>query len=90
VVPNKTLSLSLSLSLSLGARSFFKFLNVTLRHAQNGSDDFWLLAFKLLWLCVDTVIFAVILELGVRTSMDSEHKYNSAAELQLLICLGVS
>ncbi len=74
--------------LVFGSHSFLKFLNLTLLHTQNGAGEFWV-AFKFLCLCVDTVIFAVILELGVRTSMDSERKYNnSASELQLLSCLG--
>ena len=73
--------------LVFGARSFLKFLNLALRHAPQAAG--MLVAGKFVGLCADTVIFGVILELGVRTSMDSENKYNnSAAELQLLSCLG--
>jgi hypothetical protein len=73
--------------LVFGARSFLKFLNLALGHAPTAAG--MLVAWKFVGLCADTVIFGVILELGVRTSMDSENQYNNnAAALQLLSCLG--
>jgi len=58
--------------LVFGSRSFLKFLNLSLRHAPKAAG--MLVAWKFVGLCADTVIFGVILELGVRTSMDSENQ----------------
>jgi hypothetical protein len=72
--------------LIFGARSFLKFLNLTLKHSRR-PDSFALL--KLAVLLVDTFAFAAVLELAVRTGARSKSEYAStAAGLLLLSALG--
>lgn len=72
--------------LIFGARSFLKFLNLTLKHSRR-PDIFALL--KLAVLLVDTFAFAAVLELAVRTGARSKSEYAStAAGLLLLSALG--
>jgi hypothetical protein len=70
-----------------GARSFLKFLNLTLQHSRAASALF--ACFKLAVLLADTFAFVAVLELAVRTAARSSSQYAStAAGLELLSVLG--
>ena len=69
-----------------GARSFLKFLNLTLRHSRRAA---LFACFKLAVLLADTFAFVAVLELAVRSAARSSSEYAStAAGLELLSALG--
>ena len=71
------------LVLLFGARSFLKFLNFVLTHSVSlaPGPKLWKFGF----LCLDTVVLAGVLELGVRSSSRSTGAYAGTA-VALLLC----
>lgn len=71
------------LVLFFGARSFLKFLNFVLKHSVSLAHELKL--WKFCFLCLDTLVLAGVLELGVRSSARSTAAYASTA-VALLVC----
>jgi len=67
-----------------GSRSFLKFLNLALLHTKHAKSSYFCY-FKFLVFCIDTLVFASVLELAVRTSASSESEYTSTATALLLV-----
>ncbi len=65
------------LVLFFGARSFLKFLNFVLKHSLQCSRQHK--TWKFFFLCMDTIVFACVLELAVRSSARSKTKYAGSA-----------